>query len=475
MKQHSKALFLFLMVSVFPGCKDEMGTSVVYSHGNITAYAIPGQTGSSVIDRTTRTVTIQLPFDVDLEHVIPTIGVSSNATIVPGSGEEVSFEEGDHEVEYVVTSESGVQNQWTVKVVVDDPEAIRLELIENTGGWEQEVTVYSDLSYNEYLTRYSGWNGGDGCVSTLLPDGSNLWSFQDSFFGIVDSDRIRVDNVFTRNAGFLQKDRSLYSYVQLNPGENENTDTWIRHPDANDSDDDHWYWGGPTQVVGDEIQMLVGHIVPGGFAGIHTSTDVAVFDLDMSFKELIRDKYVGELAWDGSIFKADDGYTYMYANENYGICAAKIYVARVSGHDLHGDWEYHTTDGWVTTAPTDHTKFIAVLDGTATQPNVFKDGDKYYFVTQGTCFGLDIYIYESDSPLGPFTNQRTLYRIPEKYTSSADPGFITYNAVVHHSLSKEGELVISYNINPTDFADNFNAPGTADNYRPYFVRVYNWK
>jgi hypothetical protein len=476
MKKMKKAIFLFLIVFTSWGCKSDDDTTVVYSHANITSYNVSGQAGSPVIDRAGQKVTVLVAFGTDLEHVVPTISVSSNATIAPASGTEVNFEAGDNKVSYVVTSESGRQSEWTVEAVVSgDPEAIQLELIPNTGDWDGAFTVYHDLSYNKFLTRFSGWNGGDGCVSTRLPDGSNLWSFQDSFFGLIDNARMRTNNTFTRNAGFLQKDQSLYSYVQLNPGVNENADTWIRHPDANANDDNHWYWGGPTQVVGDEIQMPLGHIVPGGFAGIHTSTDVAVFNLDMSFKELILDKYVGGLSWDGSIFKADDGYTYMYANDNYGICAAKVYVARVPGHDLHGDWEYHTTDGWVTTAPTDHSKFIPVLDGNATQANVFKDGSKYYFVTQGTCFGLDIYIYESNSPLGPFTNRRTLYKIPDKYTSDADPGFITYNAVVHHTLSKEGELVISYNINPTDFADNFNFPGSADNYRPYFVRVYNWK
>jgi hypothetical protein len=139
---------------------------------------------------------------------------------------------------------------------------------------------------------------------------------------------MRTNNTFARNAGFIQKDQSLYSYVQLNPGVNENTDTWVRYPGANDNDDDHWYWGGPSQIIGNEVQMLMGQLSPGGFAGVHVSTDVAVFNLDMSFKELIQNKYVGELSWDGSLFKADDGNTYMYTQENYGICAAKIRRAR---------------------------------------------------------------------------------------------------------------------------------------------------
>lgn len=463
---------------LFIGCKNDDTTSVIYPYGNITSYTIPGQIGSAVIDKIEKKVTIKVAYDADLSQVIPTIRLSSNATSIPASGEAVDFSSGDHTVSYVVTSESGIQNEWVVEAIASgDPNAIQLELIPNTGDWDAAFTVYSDLSYNKFLTRYSGWNGGDGCVSTLLPDGKVLWSFQDSFFGIVDQNRIRVNNTFVRNAGFLQEHNVLDSYIQLNPGSEENTDTWIRYPGANDNDDDHWYWGGPAQIVGDEVQMPVAQLVPGGFAGVHASTDVAIFNLDMTFKELLQDKYVGDLAWDSGIFDADDGYTYMYTSDNYGICGSKVYVARVSGHDLRGDWEYNTTGGWVTTPPTDHNEYVSILDAVATQPNVFKDGDKYYFVSQATCFGLDINIYESDSPTGPFTNQRTLYKIPDKYTQDSpdDPKYITYNAVVHHALSKEGELVISYNINPVGFENNFNTPGSADNYRPYFVRVYNWK
>jgi hypothetical protein len=167
----------------------------------------------------------------------------------------------------------------------------------------------------------------------------------------------------------------------------------------------------------------------------------------------------------------------MYASENYGICGSHVYVARVAGHDLTGQWQYDTQDGWVDNPPADHADFVDICNSNATQINVFEDGGTYYMVSQGTCYGLDINIWESTSPTGPFMNRRTLYQIPARYTENSAqlPHFHTYNAFVHRALSREGELVISYNINPTDFSANFNGPGTADNYRPHFIRVFNWK
>ncbi len=46
---------------------------------------------------------------------------------------------------------------------------------------------------------------------------------------------------------------------------------------------------------------------------------------------------------------------------------------------------------------------------------------------------------------------------------------------LHPALSRTGELVFSTNSDPDDFWWNFNEPGSADYYRPYFYRVFNWK
>ena len=44
---------------------------------------------------------------------------------------------------------------------------------------------------------------------------------------------------------------------------------------------------------------------------------------------------------------------------------------------------------------------------------------------------------------------------------------------IHPALSRTGELVISTNTDCSNYWDNFNAPGSADFYRPNFYRVFN--
>lgn len=66
-----------------------------------------------------------------------------------------------------------------------------LELIPNAGRPASGVQVYKDLKYNKLFTRSRGWNGGDGVLSVGLPNGDVLWTFNDSFYGLVGKDRTR--------------------------------------------------------------------------------------------------------------------------------------------------------------------------------------------------------------------------------------------------------------------------------------------
>ncbi len=428
-----------------------------------------GQSGETEIVNGTDSaaITVYAEDDLDLGAVSPLVTVSKGATVLPARGVKVDFASKGNRYTYRVTSEAGIVKNWYVRILKRNELATgpRLELLQGNGRWDPRVTVYSDLDYNDYLTRYQHWNGGDGCYSVLLPDGRIIWSFQDSFFGQVSTDRNRTNNVMRRNAAHLQLDTSLQSFFQLNPGSGNQSETWIKYGNA--PEDQDWYWPGAGQVHNGKFQMLLSHVRKTGngtwdFA--HVSTDLAIFDLpSMQLSQLVKDKDLSSNYSAGSM-KAPDGYTYMYSTEN-GYLTSFMYVARAAGNDLNGAWEYYGENGWSATP----VKYNVCND--ITQPNVFYKDGKYYLVSQQNIFGLDIYIQEANSPVGPWTNKRTLYHIPDKYSGD----FISYNAFVHHALSREGELVISYNINPVDFASNFNKPGSADRYRPYFVRVFNWK
>ncbi|UYQ94445.1 DUF5005 domain-containing protein [Chitinophaga horti] len=461
---------LVLAALVFSSCSENPLDGYQSRERAILSFRLAeGQIGEDTVTNhvDSATVTLWAAEDLDLSAISPKVMVSKGAKVIPAPGVKVDFAANGGRYTYTVTSESGIAKNWYVRILKKSAAEAgpRLQLLRNTGLWDARVTVYSDLDYNDYLTRYQHWNGGDGCYSVLLPDGRLFWSFQDSFFGQVSADRNRANNVMLRNAANVQLNKSLQSFVQLNPGSGNQSQTWIKYGNA--PEDQDWYWPGAAQVHNGELQVLLSHVRKTGSGTwdfVHVSTDLAIYELpSLRLKELIKDKDLLANYSAGSM-KGNDGYTYMYATEG-GFLTSYLHVARVAGHDLKGQWEYYGANGW---SATPQKRSVAEE---VTQPNVFYEGGKYYLVWQQQIFGRDIYIAESSSPVGPWTNKRTLYQIPEKYSGD----IITYNAFVHHALSRQGELVISYNINPTDFNTNFNKPGSADRYRPFFVRVFNWK
>ncbi|GEP94270.1 DUF5005 domain-containing protein [Chitinophaga cymbidii] len=466
----NKMISLLIVGSIFTSCmKNPLDGYLSQERAIISFRLAEGQVGEAEIVNgpDSAIITVWAEKDLDLSAISPVVTVSKGAAVLPAKNVKVDFASKGNRYTYRVTSEAGIVKNWYVRIMKESEQLAgpRLQLLQGNGKWDPRVTVYSDLDYNGYLTRYQNWNGGDGCYSVLLPDGRIVWSFQDSFFGQVSANRSRTDNVMLRNAAHIQLDTSLQSFIPLNPGLGNQSETWIKYGDS--PEDQHWYWPGAGQIHDNKFQMLLSHVTKTGSGSwdfAHVSTDIAIFDLpSMQLNQIIKDKDVVNNYSAGSM-KAPDGYTYMYATET-GYLTTFMYVARVAGHDLTGAWEYYGENGWVSTPQ----KYNVCNN--ITQPNVFYKNGKYYLVSQQHIFGLDIYIQESATPVGPWTNKRTLYRIPEQYTGD----IITYNAFVHHALSREGELVISYNINPTDFNSNFNAPGSADRYRPFFVRVFNWQ
>ena len=104
-----------------------------------------------------------------------------------------------------------------------------------------------------------------------------------------------------------------------------------------------------------------------------------------------------------------------------------------------------------------------------------KDGT-YYMFMEGFPFGRDIYMYRSETPYGPFVDQKLLFTLPSTLDKLGNPYHQRWYMInLHPALSRTGELVFSTNSDPVNFWDNFNRVGSADFYRPYFFRVFNWE
>ena len=250
--------------------------------------------------------------------------------------------------------------------------------------------AYKDLKYNKLFTRTRGWNGGDGVLTVGLPNGDVFWTFNDSFYGVVNaSDRSRGSCSFPRNSVMVQRahdgvlgetDNDLVWLADYVNWANRSADryfharTHLRHPggektDAEiakgDIDQGKVYWSGDGTVYNGKLQMiwigvesaellnldaalatysLDGEVPEGHY--LRSIPDYLPLEGDYLFREShTPNKQIGSCAYGSTLFEDEDGHTYLYAVENTGTV-----VGRSQTHDLYSPWQYYVkqTDGtWV--------------------------------------------------------------------------------------------------------------------------------
>lgn len=387
------------------------------------------------------------------------------------------------------------------------------------------AVAYKDWKYNKLFTRTRGWNGGDGVLTVGLPDGSVFWTFNDSFYGRVNAaDRSRGDCNFPRNSVMLQKATDgvlgeteddliwLADYVNWTDPSAEryfHCRTHLRHPDgektvdeilAGDIDQDRVYWSGDGTIYDGKLQMMWMGTASKELRALGTS--LATYRLDGTIPEgyylddipdylpkkgnyLYREKVTHQIndnavSYGSTLCEADDGHTYLYGTNGYGVL-----VARTATHDLYSKWQYYVRpeEGsdfvWQDEYPTaEQMERSQIMENNyaCSMPWVFKDGDYYYMTAQGPYFAREVYIYRSKSPYGPFGEKRLLFVLPGELDKLGPTAYHwLYMVNLHPALSREGELVFTTNSDPDDFWKNFNDPGSADYYRPFFYRVFDWK
>jgi len=393
-----------------------------------------------------------------------------------------------------------------------------LQEIPNVGQHAPTVYVYKDKLYDALFTRTLGWNGGDGVFTTRLPDGNVFWSFNDSFYGVVDGEtRARGSSSFPRNSIMVQRGTTsalgetdadlvwLADYVQTTDPETPRyyqARTHLRNPDATlsdaaiaagDIDQDFLYWAGDATVHDNRLQMTWGavDVSAGDGSMIRYRTALAEYSLQgtpgdgtyMSLVNVDHDFLPADALGYGSTLLEDGDHVYLYCTyAASGSLLSQVLVARTATRDLGSEWSWYIRDlngdfRWQTTYPTATERDRSYIQTqTCSMPWVFEKEGTYYMVFESYPFGRAMYIARGDAPYGPFTDQKLLFTLPKTLDKTGDPyPNHWYMVNLHDGLSRDGELVFSTNSDPANFWDNFNYPGSADYYRPYFFRVYNWE
>ncbi|RSM57509.1 DUF5005 domain-containing protein [Amycolatopsis sp. WAC 01376] len=308
--------------------------------------------------------------------------------------------------------------------------------------------------WNGYGDQGGHWTGGDRTVSVPLPDGRTAWLFSDTFLGTVNPDHSRPpDSPIARNTLVVQRPDGTLGET-LHGGTADDPEALIGLAGS----DEH-YWVGDGVVQGDVLRVLYNRYRTTGSGGLDfrsTGTSLATFRLpELTPSELLVIPVSDKVAW-GSELLEDGGYTYIYGAEQ-----GHLRLARVPAGGLRGPWQFWTGAGW-SSREEDSARMLA---GVGTAFSVTRVGGEYVLITMDTSPGFSpvMLAYTASSPSGPFRNPVVLHR-----ASEASDRRIVYDATAHPQLSRPGKLVVSYNVNSLDHADNI---ADARIYRPRFVEV----
>ncbi len=318
------------------------------------------------------------------------------------------------------------------------------------------------------IPDYGSVTGGDGMYSIPLPDGRSIFLMGDSYTSPVTGGQRSTSSHMYRNTYILYDDGHVSAICDANGDK-----TSAAVPPGVTDEHKKWYWPGHGFVVGDRLfifQTLMYQGASGMWGFMYETTHILEYRLPgMELVKTAPIPFSGSADTHYGMAALNDGnYLYIYAQvdiTNDANPITEVLVARTIVDDIYDSWEYYTGSGW-----SGNSSSAAKLPGlsavaVSSQFNVFKLRGKYVLLTQKKNFNSgEIYTFVSDTPCGPWKNQKLIFRTYEQKTR----GLFTYNAMAHPQFERDGMILVSYNVNTEDFSQQFSDVST---YRPRFFWI----
>lgn len=361
-----------------------------------------------------------------------------------------------------------------------------------------KFTVEEAPEWSSLFIRNNGWLGGDGIFAVTMNGLDNmgaaennetmLW-FSDTQIGNVVNDTLqKAGDTLTHNSvAFLKgvkPEANAISFYWDKLPDNRPTSVFVPQTPASTPEDYYWMGDGFVNTAMHNDIYMFGYRVkstidnPGfsfkvtGNTLIHIpagsppqlankkQVDIPFYlgkDVDsigcFGAGILVNTKDAGEVN--------PDGYVYIY-----GVRKGELLVSRVLPENIEqfNKWTFWNGKDWTTDAYAVKT----VTDHVSNELSVSALGDgRYILVFQTDGVSNNVAIRLGASPVGPFGPIINIYDTKDSIKSL--PHQFAYNAKAHPLLSKPGELLITYNVNSTDyFNDIKKAPHL---YRPRFIKL----
>lgn len=363
-----------------------------------------------------------------------------------------------------------------------------------------------------------GWTGGDSTYSIVLPNGDTAFFFSDSYIGeatptkgdgtvTVDKNGVRTTAIncfpptcdpvassfIARNSiVLLSKDKKILKTLVGPKNKDGHSTSYFEM-----NEPDRYYWlGDATLTQVDKRGTMKVFVFLHKFDGKLKYYGSAIAQLNattLAVEKTIELKNAPDPAthWGSALHMAGKYGKYtLYIYGKRGVDGKKqAFVAKTdlaNGFETLTDttkWTVWNGKDWVVglgseaviTPPTD-----SISDEYSVHKFKVNGRNTYIMVALDSSAPWgewrDLTLYSSCSPTGPFTGKHKIYETPET-TATQLPGFppslklsgrlVMYNPHIHPQFTKDGKLLISYNLNRQHNSDSIYIDG----YRPKFITV----
>jgi hypothetical protein len=349
-------------------------------------------------------------------------------------------------------------------------------------------TVEAAPEWDKLFKRDSGWFGGDGIFAIPLTaiehrqandQDSTIILFSDTMIGEIKEDSLLPGYRMVNNSIALLKGNSPEEdKIQFHVLRTDSLDQALFVPDVPDAAENQYYWFGKTHIFAYLVENhpeyeVFGFDVEGG--ALINIPSGSTFPFEDSYqtklpfffkhaKQLFGSFGAGVLV---NLKEAGapnpDGYIYVYGVNDPGkqLIVARVKAALFEDFDT---WTFWDGNDW----SSDYTQCAAITDKVSNELSIsfLPDGQIILVSQVGDLKKSNVGIRVGKSLVGPFGPIQKIWDCEE---ALEEPEFFAYNAKAHPSLSKPGELLISYNVNSFAFWDQID--DYPNLYRPRFIKM----
>lgn len=336
----------------------------------------------------------------------------------------------------------------------------------------QDIISTAQEHFDKFNNVEGGWCAADATISLPLPDGKTLWLFGDTFIGektglfSINPNNAKMIN----NCAIIEDSNGLKAYYG---GTQSNPSSFIP------GDGSDFFWPEHATIENDTLKILAVRVMyqnngtPGFNFRVGTSYIATYKYPSMEYIKTSKINYITDstMRFGACILRSGD-YTYIFGVKDTtaeGMTWPVPYLARV-GQSIDNPWEFYAgTKGWST--------FCDDAKPVGNRPMsesfyVYEKNNKFYLIMHEIWTVGELYILEADAITGPWNRKssggnETLFAKIQPQT-----GLFSYNLFAHPQFQVDGKILISFNVNTTDFSSIYS---DTRNYRArfYWLSVEN--